>query len=219
MKLTMEWHYISPRGLQTVFHSEPMPVAQVLALAEDMERTGRIKQLVLTDAHESTWTLKELKKYVKEMEGEPQHIRLYFDGGFKHDERLAGLGCAIYYAQHTKRYRLRKNEQDPYLTSNNEAEYAALYLALCELELLGAHHQEIDIYGDSHVVIHEMREDWAMLDPIHEQWAQKIDAKLQSLGLTAHYHALERHENREADQLATQALNGTIIEAKIEQTK
>ena len=218
MKLTIEWHYISPQGLKTVFHCEPLPAAQVLTLAEDIQRTGRVKQLTLTDAYDSTWTVKELKKYIKEMETEPQHIRLYFDAGYIHEERLAGLGCVIYYEQNNKNYRLRKNEQTMYVTSNNEAEYAALYFALCELELLGAHHQEIAIYGDSQVVIHEMREEWAMMDSLHERWATKIDEKLKKLGLTPRYHFIERQENREADQLATQAINGSIIEAKIERT-
>lgn len=216
MKLMVEWHYVSPKGLKTVFHSEALPAAHVLVLAEDLQKTGRVGKLMLTDAHDSTWTMKELKKYVKEMETEPQQIQLYFDAGYKHAERLAGLGCAIYYEQNGKQYRLRKNEQDGYVTSNNEAEYAALYFALCELELLGAHHQPIEIYGDSQVVIHEMRDDWAMMDAVHEKWAEKIETKLTKLGLTAHFMHIERRANQEADQLATQALEGTVIEAKIE---
>lgn len=216
MKLTMEWHYRTPKGLKTIFYSEPLAAQQVLLLAEDIEKTGRAEKLILTDTHESTWTLKELKRYVKEMETEPQHISLYFDAGYVQEERLAGLGCVIYYEQNGKNYRLRKNEQDAYVTTNNEAEYAALYFALCELEILGAHHQEMMIYGDSQVVIHEMRDEWAMVDALHAQWAKKIDAKLEQLGLIAHYTHIERHANREADQLATQALEGTMIEATME---
>ncbi|MER2105984.1 MAG: reverse transcriptase-like protein [Solibacillus sp.] len=216
MELMVEWHYVSPKGLKTIFHSESLPAAHVLVLAEDLQKTGRVGKLILTDAHDSTWTVKELKKYVKEMETEPQHIQLYFDGGYMHGERLAGLGCAIYYEQNGKQYRLRKNEQDGYVTSSNEAEYAALYFALCELELLGAHHQPIEIYGDSQVVIHEMRDDWAMMDAVHEKWAEKIETKLTQLGLAANYMHIERRANQEADQLATQALEGTVIEAKIE---
>lgn len=216
MKLTIEWHYVAKGGVKTVFYADAMPVKQVLALVEDIERTGRAAKIVLTDVHDSTWMVKELKKYIKEMETEPQAIRLYFDGGYKHDTRLAGLGCVIYYEQNGKHYRLRKNEQDGYVTSNNEAEYAALYFALCELELLGAHHQEIEIYGDSQVVIHEMRDEWAMVDALHAQWATKIDAKLEQLGLSAQFIYIERHHNREADQLASQALEGTKIEAKID---
>lgn len=216
MKLMIEWQYVTPKGLKTVFSSEPLPAAHVLVLVEDLQKTGRVGKLILTDAHESTWTVKELKKYVKEMETEPQHIRLYFDAGYLHDTRISGLGCVIYYEQNGKQYRLRKNEQDSYLTSNNEAEYAALYFALCELEVLGAHHQQIEVYGDAQVVIHEMREEWAVADAVHVQWANKIDAKLAQLGLTAQFTHIERRDNAEADQLATQALKGTVIEAKIE---
>lgn len=216
MNLTIEWYYATPKGLQTIFRSDELPAAHALVLVEDLQKTGRVKNLVMTDRHDSTWTIKELKKYLKEMESEPQSIELYFDGGFAHNERLAGLGCAIYYEQNGKRFRLRKNEQDAHCTSNNEAEYAALYFALCELEALGAHHQELTIFGDSQVVIHEMSEDWAMVDDVHQQWAKKIDAKLKQLGLVPNYVYIERHENREADQLATQALSGTVIEAIIE---
>lgn len=218
MNLTIEWHYLTAKGLKTVFRSDELPAAHALVLAEDMQKTGRVKELVMTDRHDSTWTIKELKKYVKEMETEPQNIRLYFDGGYAHSEKLAGLGCAIYYEQNGKRYRLRKNAQDPYLTSNNEAEYAALYFALGELDHLGVHHQDMAIFGDSQVVIREMGEEWAMIDEVHQQWAQKIDAKLGQLGLVANYVYIERHENREADQLATQALEGMLIEARIEKS-
>ena len=46
------------------------------------------------------------------------------------------------------------------LTSNNEAEYAALYLSLQELDLLNVHHLPVRFIGDSQVVINQMGGEW-----------------------------------------------------------
>ena len=100
------------------------------------------------------------------METEPHEVVLYFDGGFNREQLLSGLGAVIYFKQNGKNYRLRVNQQAEYLQTNNEAEYAALYFALEQIEELGVHHQEIEIYGDSQVVINELNGEWAVSDTI-----------------------------------------------------
>lgn len=215
MKLLLEWKYRAKNGATATFHSEQLTAAEALMLAEDIENTGRVKQLIMTDEHDSTWMMKELRKYLKELETEPHDITVYFDGGYHHDEYTAGLGIVIYYKQNNKRYRYRKNLLLEQIDSNNEAEYAALHLAIAELELLQAHHQTISIKGDSQVVINQLNGEWPAYEEKLASWATKIEKRLQHLGFIPEYKLLSRNDNKEADRLATQALEGTSIEATI----
>lgn len=214
MKLTIEWLYETPKKQQITWKSEAVPAAHAFLLVEDMQKTGRMKAVTLIDEHDSTWTIKELKKYLQELETEPHDVRIYFDGGFHRETRLAGLGAVIYFTQNNQHYRIRINQEAHYLTSNNEAEYAALLLAIEQLDELGVHHQELEIFGDSQVVINEMNGEWAVLDHVFTSWADKIDQRLQMLGLKANYTFIDRKANEEADQLASQALEGVDIYAK-----
>ena len=216
MKVCIEWIYKSPKGAETTFRSEEMPAAQGLLLVEDMERTGRAKNILFIDSFNITWTVKEMKAYLKEVETEPHNITVYFDGGFDRATSQSGLGCVIYYEQSGKSYRLRKNAFSAELKSNNEAEYAALYLGLVELELLNVHHLPIRIIGDSQVVINQLNGDWPALEKDLSSWADKIDEKLKELGIKPEYELVSRKANTEADRLATQALHGIDITAMSE---
>ena len=123
---------------------------------------------------------------------------------------------SIQFKQNEKKYRIRKNALVHYLKSNNDAEYAALYSALQELEYLGVHHQSIVVKGDSQVVINQMVGEWPVFEEELASWADKIDEKLEQLGLQVHYLHVPRKQNTEADQLATQALNKIEYDGKIE---
>ncbi|WP_431029900.1 ribonuclease H family protein [Lysinibacillus sp. LZ02] len=216
MKLTIEWTYKTPKGATTIFRSEPMSVEHTLMIAEDLERTGRVKTIEIMDEHDSTWMIKELKKYIKEMETEPHNIKVYFDGGFDVQTKGSGLGVAIYYEKDGKSYRLRRNAYVSSLDSNNEAEYAALHLSLVELELMDVHHQTVRFIGDSQVVINQLNGEWPAYEQNLASWADKIEGKLQSLGIIPEYELISRKQNTEADRLATQALQGTDISGEIE---
>lgn len=216
MEIRIEWAYKTPKGTETVFYSDEMPAAKALLLAEDLERTGRVKNLVFIDRYDSNWSLKELKKYLKGIETEPHSITVYFDGGFNPGTNSSGLGCAIYYEQSGKSYRLRRNAAAAELLSNNEAEYAALYLSLQELELLNVHDMPVRFIGDSKVVINQMEGDWPVIEINLAKWADRIDGKMKKLGIQPEYELVPRKNNAEADQLATQALNGINITGTIE---
>jgi ribonuclease HI len=216
MEIRIKWGYKTPKGTETVFHSEEMPAAKALLLAEDLERTGRAKNLAFIDRYDSNWSLKELKKYLKGIETEPHNIKVYFDGGFNPGTNASGLGCAIYYEQSGKFYRLRRNAAAAEHLSNNEAEYAALYLSLQELELLNVHDMPVRFIGDSKVVINQMDGDWPVIEVNLAKWADRIDGKMKKLGIQPEYELLPRKNNAEADQLATQALNGINITGTIE---
>ncbi|WP_261130750.1 reverse transcriptase-like protein [Bacillus sp. Marseille-Q3570] len=216
MEIRIEFTYKTPKGKKTTFSSEELQADQAILIAEDLEKTGRSKNLKFIDRSENTWTMKELKEFLKGIETEPHNVSVYFDGGFDLETRHSGLGCVIYYEQNGKSYRLRKNASVEQLETNNEAEYAALHLSLKELELLEVHHLPVKFIGDSQVIINQLKGEWACVEGELSKWADRVEEKLKKLGIDSEYELISRKENREADQLATQALSGITIESVIE---
>ncbi len=216
MNILIEWTYRIPKGAETIFRSEEMPAAQALLFAEDLARTGRAKSIAFIDQFDSSWSVKEMKGYLKGIETEPHNVTVYFDGGFDRATNRSGLGCVIYYEQSGKSYRLRRNAPSAELMSNNEAEYAALHLCLQELELLNVHHLPVRFIGDSQVVINQLTGEWPALENILSGWADRIEGKLKDLGIQPMYELVQRKLNSEADRLATQSLNGVSITATSE---
>ncbi|WP_100397863.1 ribonuclease H family protein [Bacillus sp. FJAT-44742] len=216
MKVSLEVKYKTPKGTETSFTSEEMKVEKALLIAEDLQKTGRVKEVIFVDQLQTTWTIKEIKKYVEEVETEPHNITVYFDGGFDHSSRKSGLGCAIYYEQNGKSFRMRKNAQVADLDTNNEAEYAALYFGLQELELLGVHHLPVTFIGDSQVVVNQLKGEWPCMEETLNTWAERIERKIKELGLTPEFTLVTRKKNQEADQLASQALKDIEITSTIE---
>src|SRR5690606_27663664 len=188
MKVRLEWIYQSSKGLATVFRSDEMPAAEGVQIAEDIERTKRAKEIIFIDTFDdSTWTMKEMKKYLKSIETEPHDITVFFDGGFDVENRNSGLGCVIYYNQNGKSYRLRQNAQVDGLVSNNEAEYAALHLCLQELEFLEVRNMPVQFNGDSKIVINGMSGEWPVIESELMRWADRIDVKIAQMGIQPEY--------------------------------
>lgn len=219
MNVIVEWTYRSLKGPETVFRSEEIDMAQAVLIAEDLERTGRVKSIKFIDRFDSSWTVKEMKGYMKGIETEPHNITVYFDGGFDLTTKAAGLGCVIYYDQNGTSYRLRRNVAVTELISNNEAEYAALHFCLQELELLNVHDLSVRFIGDSRVVINHLSEEWPVIENNLFSWADRIEAKMKELGIRPEYELVSRKKNAEADRLATQAMNGIEVSATIERAK
>lgn len=219
MEIRIEWSYKTPKGTEAFFRSEELPAAHALLIAEDIQKTGRVKSLEFVDRFDSSWTLKELKAYLKGIETEPHNITVYFDGGFDKETGRAGLGCVIYYEQSGIAYRLRQNVEVAELSSNNEAEYAALHMSVQELERLKVHHLPIVFRGDSNVVANQMSGEWPVYENDLSRWADRIDRSLNKLGIQAEYELIPRKENAEADRLAAQALRGIEISGTMELEK
>jgi ribonuclease HI len=216
MNVRIELTYQTPKGTETTFTSDEMRAGKAMLIAEDLEKTGRTKNLIFIDGYENTWTLKELKEYMKGIQTEPHNVTVYFDGGFDIETRRSGLGCAIYYEQNGKAFRLRKNALIEEIDTNNEAEYAAFNLGLQELELLGVHHLPVTFVGDSQVVINQLNGEWPVFEEELSKWADRIENKLMELGINPDYELISRKRNREADHLATQALKEIEITSTIE---
>jgi len=219
MEIRIEWSYKTAKGTEAFFRSEELPAAHALLIAEDIQKTGRVKSLEFVDRFDSSWTLKELKAYLKGIETEPHNVNVYFDGGFDKETGRAGLGCVIYYEQSGKAYRLRQNVEVAELSSNNEAEYAALHMSVQELERLEVHHLPVVFRGDSNVVANQMSGEWPVYENDLSRWADRIEQSLNRLGIQAQYELIPRKANAEADRLAAQALRGIEISGTMELEK
>ncbi|MCA1321168.1 reverse transcriptase-like protein [Bacillus tianshenii] len=215
MKVTVEWHYQTPRHIETIFRSEEMDSRLALRLAEDIEKTGRVKQLYFHDQKGEEWTKKELLKWIKQSEEGISDVIAFFDGGYDVDTKLAGIGNVVYYNQNRKDYRYRINARLEELESNNEAEYAAFYFLVQQLEHLGVRAMEVTFKGDSLVVLNQLSGEWPCYDELFNRWLDKIEEKLKTLKIRPVYEPVTRKENEEADRLARQALEGTPIESNL----
>lgn len=212
MKVRLEWNYQIPKSKKTyLLTTDFMSVQDILYMTRDIEKTGRVKQLQYFDQMDSEWTKKELEKLLEKEAEEPQQIIAYFDGGFDKSTKTAGLGVVIYYEKDGQKFRIRKNERIEEIESNNEAEYAALWNLLLQLEEQEVHHTELTIKGDSLVVINQLTNEWPCYEEDLERWLDRIEKKTKQLGYKVNYQSVSRKENREADQLASQALNEIFI--------
>ncbi|OAT73226.1 ribonuclease H family protein [Parageobacillus thermoglucosidasius] len=219
MDVMIEWTYITPKKGEVVLTSDFLPADEALRLAEDFEKTGRVKKLCFIDANNVAWSKKELNKLLKEIETEPHDVIAYFDGGFDNDTSQAGVGVVIYYKQNNEQYRFRANRQIDALKSNNEAEYAAFWFLMQTLEELGVHHLPVIFRGDSHVVLKQLAGDWPCLEDDYNAWLDRIEEKINELGIQPIYEPISRKQNKEADQLARQALEGQTITSMMELTE
>jgi ribonuclease HI len=216
MKYKLEWTY-KLKGKEGIFLTSDWMEAELAILGgEDIEKSGKSKELIFYDEMGQSWNLKEMKKLIVEIEEDPHEVMIYFDGGFKQDAYQAGLGVVIYFRQGKKKYRVRANELIDEMETNNEAEYAALYYALNLLIELGVHQVPCDIKGDSQVVINQLEGEWPCYEENLNRWIDRIEQRIKTLGIKPRYQLVPRNDNKEADKLATQALEGKNIYSKMQ---
>lgn len=216
MKVKIHWTYFLNKKGTITFHSDWLQAETALLIVEDLEKTGRLKEIEFEDEVNTIWTKKELTKLLTQIEDEPQNITVFFDGGFRINEGLSGVGVAIYFEQNNKKWRIRKNAILQQLESNNEAEYAAFYESLKQLEELGVHHQSCVFKGDSLVVLNQLSGEWPCYEEPLTRWMDRVEEKLVKLSIRPVYEPISRKGNQEADGLASQALNGEEIISKIQ---
>ncbi|WP_066061203.1 reverse transcriptase-like protein [Neobacillus soli] len=214
MKYRLEWMYKLKSSEKVQFSSEWVQDETAIQIGEELEMTGKVTDLFFYDEKGTSWILKEMKKLLTEIEEDPHDITVYFDGGFQKETNQAGLGAVIFFKQGKKKYRIRANERFDEMETNNEAEYAAFYYALTILEDLGVHHLSCEFKGDSQVVLKQLEGEWPCYEETLNKWLDRIEEKITALGLKPKYTAIARKDNKEADKLATQALEGKEIFAK-----
>jgi ribonuclease HI len=216
MEVWIEWLYKTPKNETVKLSTNSMSAEQALRISDDFEKTGRTKELYFYDSQGTKWSKKELKKLLTELDTEPHDIITYFDGGYDRNVHVAGVGAVIYYTQNMKRFRWRSNALFQELDSNNEAEYAAFWFMLQQLENLGVRHQSVTIRGDSQVVLKQLSGEWPCFDDTLNDWLDRIEEKMKLLGIHPIYEPIQRKENDEADKLANQAIKGISITSNLE---
>jgi len=214
MNYRLEWNYKVKNNEKVQCSSEWVAGELAVQMGDELEGTGKVVDLYFYDEKGTSWKLKELKKLLTEIEDDPHDITVYFDGGFHKETNQAGLGAVIFFKQGKKKFRIRANECFDEMESNNEAEYAAFYYALTILEDLGAQHLSCEFKGDSQGVLKQLQGEWPCYEETLNQWLDRIEDKLKSLKLVPKYTVIPRKDNKEADRLATQALDGKEIFAK-----
>ncbi|MFD1738444.1 ribonuclease H family protein [Bacillus salitolerans] len=211
MNVYMEWTYKTTKNVEIVLTSDLVPAKQALIIANDFMKTGRTKELYFYDENDTKWSKKEFEKLLEEIVEEPHDIEVYFDGGYDVDSQKAGVGIVIYYSRNNQDFRIRSNNVLDQLDSNNEAEYAAFWEAVLQLEELGVQNISVHFKGDSQVVLNQLSGEWPCFEDEFTKWLDRIEEKIKNLGIKPKYSAISRKENKEADQLASQALQGIEV--------
>ncbi|WP_026581146.1 reverse transcriptase-like protein [Bacillus sp. J33] len=216
MKYKVEWKYILKGNEDILFASDWIDSELALKVGEDIEKSGKGKDVTYYDEIGTSWSTKEMKKLLTEVEEDPHDITIFFDGGFNKETNQAGLGAVIYYKQGKKKYRVRSNELFDEMDNNNEAEYAAIYFTLNLLEEMGVHHMTCEFKGDSQVVLKQLEGEWPCYEENLNRWLDRIEEKIKKLGIHPRYTPIPRSENKEADKLAGQALQGKFINSRMQ---
>ncbi|RFU65480.1 reverse transcriptase-like protein [Peribacillus glennii] len=219
MKVIMSWTYGSPKKPTCEFVSDWLDAENALIITEDLQKAGRLRDVEFRDEAGTSWSTKELRKLLAEIEDEPQDVIVYFDGGYQKQNGLTGIGVVIYYTQGKTRWRIRMNAVLAELVSNNEAEYAAMFEAVRQLEELGVRPGSCTFRGDSQVVLNQLSGEWPVFEENLNRWLDRIEEKINNLGIKPVYEHIVRKENTEADKLASQALNGEEIFSKLNVTE
>jgi ribonuclease HI len=126
---------------------------------------------------------------------------------------MTGIGVSIYYKKNGKTYRIRRNAKIEEIEDNNEAEYAALLNGIHILEELNVRHQSVTFRGDSQVVLKQLEGEWPCYEETLNRYLDRIEEKMKRLSIRPLYDPIDRKGNKEAHQLAAQALEGTMIDS------
>ncbi len=130
-----------------------------------------------------------------------ERIELFTDGGSRGNPGPAALGVYMRDLDSGKEYRIGK-----YLghTTNNQAEYQALVVALEKAHSLGAH--EVTCYLDSELVVKQMKGEYKVKDAglrVHFEAIKELSKKFKKFSI----HHVRREKNKEADAVVNEVLD------------
>lgn len=213
MQYKIRWQYQIPEVKEVMFESEWLSRSLITDLLLDIEKTGRMKDVIIIDEMEQTWTKKEFQKQKKILDQSPSDITIYFDGNFDLDKRMGGIGNIIYYRKENEMFRVRRNSQIQEMETSGEVEYAALFQGITLLEEMKITHLPVTIKGDARGVIMQLLGEWPCYDNVLNRWLDHIEEKIKKLSIKPKYEYTTRKENKEAHKLAHQALDGILIDS------
>ena len=133
---------------------------------------------------------------------------LYFDGASKGNPGLGGAGFIIY-ENSTNVEIYTESRFIGKKVTNNYAEYFGLYLGLVKAASL--HLNNLQVYGDSLLVIKQMKGEYAVKSPnIIDLYnaSKKLSKEFSEIS----YHHIPREQNKKADFLANEGINNRAIQ-------
>jgi len=145
----------------------------------------------------------------------PERIIIYTDGGSRGNPGPAGIGVVV---ANEARQAIKKYSKFLGVKTNNEAEYEAVVFALQKVKHLFGKEAvkkiDIEIRMDSELVANQLNGRFKLLEeklfPLFIKiWNLKID-----FGKIIFKH-IPRAENKEADALANEAMDGSVKQSSI----
>jgi len=130
---------------------------------------------------------------------------LYFDGASRGNPGLAGAGAVLYDPRGTQIWTGNKFIGTSH--TNNEAEYTALIFGLTQAYAMGI--RELDIRGDSRLIINQIQGHWCVRQPtlvgLHQTTKTLVDRFL-----TISFLAIKRRYNNIADHQSNIAIDSYL---------
>ncbi|MFH1172901.1 MAG: ribonuclease HI family protein [bacterium] len=129
-----------------------------------------------------------------------EKLQIYTDGGARGNPGPAGIGVVI------KNNNQVVKEHCAYIgeTTNNQAEYQAIYAGLQEAHKLGA--KELDCFLDSELVVNQLNRKYKVKDQEIGKWFIKIHNLLLNFKKVS-FHHIYREDNKAADRLVNEAID------------
>lgn len=132
-----------------------------------------------------------------------EKIIVYTDGGARGNPGPAGIGVSI---QDNNGVELDSISKYIGETTNNQAEYEALYQALVKVQEMGLTKNAVEVRMDSELVVRQLEGTYKVKDPgLKEQFARVGRVKVEYPDLT--FTHVRRAENSRADQLVNDAID------------
>jgi ribonuclease HI len=136
----------------------------------------------------------------------PRFYTIHTDGAIRLEQGVSGLSAIV---RDKRKQVIHLWSQRAQRMTCNEAEYAAVIMALDRVIALRISPRELYVYSDSQVMVHQMRGIATARAPGLRQ------AQMHLRGLVARFervtfHHIPREENRLADALANDAADGRI---------
>lgn len=129
---------------------------------------------------------------------------VYSDGGSRGNPGPAALGFVIYNAQGEV---LQRGSQYIGVTTNNQAEYQGIAAAL-EALLLIKPTGSVVCKLDSQLVVRQINGVYKMKHEALRPWLNRVKEICSSIGVPVTFIDIPREQNREADRLVNEALDG-----------
>ena len=130
-------------------------------------------------------------------------VVIYTDGGARNNPGPAGSGALIINGKEKIELKKFLGKQ-----TNNWAEYEAVVMALTEAKKRGLEKKEIEMRADSLLVVEQLSGNWKIKEPALKMQHAKVRSMIVAYFPNIHFVHVPREENKEADRLVNEAIDG-----------